>query len=122
MENATRALLMAAGVLIGIIIISVMVITLQKTGNVSQSYDKTVQTEEITKFNSNFTKYLGRQDLTIHEVVTITNFAYSNGVTVTGRKTTDDINETTLEEKYSIKINSDSYDANGYIKSIEISQ
>ena len=40
MENATKALLIAGGVLIAIIIISVMVITFKKTGNISKTYDK----------------------------------------------------------------------------------
>ena len=118
MENATKALLMAGGVLIAIIIISVLVITLQKTGNVSKSYDETVQTEEITKFNSNFTKYLG-QKFTIHEAITITNFANSNGLKINGGKTTSDIDQSdALEKKYSITINN--YDDNGYIKEITI--
>ena len=105
MENATKALLMAGGVLIAIIILSVLVITLHHTGNVSKGYDQTVQTEEITTFNSNFTKYLG-QNFTIHQAITITNFANSNGVDVIG--------------KYTIKING--YDSNGYINSITISK
>lgn len=79
MENATKALLIAGGVLIAIIILSVMVIMFQKTGNVTKTYDQTISQEEITKFNSNFTKYIG-QKLTIHEVVTISNFANSNNV------------------------------------------
>ena len=81
MENATKALLMAGGVLIAIIIISVLVVTFQKTGSVSKTYDKTIDQEEITKFNTNFTKYLG-QKITIHEVVTICNFARQNNIEI----------------------------------------
>ena len=57
MENASKALLMAASVLIGIILISLMVIMFMNSGNVSSSYDKTISQEEISVFNSNFTKY-----------------------------------------------------------------
>lgn len=136
MENATKALLIAGGVLIAIIIISVLVITLQKTGNVSKSYDKTVQTEEVTTFNSNFTKYLG-QKITIHEVVTICNFAQNNNThklsNILGIKTEADIANdieritTTNDEDgkvvrnqptYTLKING--YDNNGYVDSITI--
>lgn len=81
MENASKALLMAASVLIGIILISLMVIMFMNSGNVSSSYDKTISQEEISVFNSNFTKYVGR-NLTIHEVKSIINFAEANGVNV----------------------------------------
>lgn len=79
MENASKALLMAASVLIGIILISLMVIMFMNSGNVSSSYDKTISQEEISVFNSSFTKYVGR-GLTIHEVKSIINFAKANGV------------------------------------------
>lgn len=81
MENASKALLMAASVLIGIILISLMVIMFMNSGNVSSSYDKTISQEEISVFNSNFTKYVGR-GLTIHEVKSIIYFAEANGVNV----------------------------------------
>ena len=81
MENASKALLMAASVLIGIILISLMVIMFMNSGNVSSSYDKTISQEEISVFNSNFTKYVGR-GLTIHKVKSIINFAKANGVNV----------------------------------------
>lgn len=121
MENATKALLIAGGVLIAIIIISVLVMTLQKTGNVSKTYDTTVSQEEITKFNVNFTKFVGiNNKFTIHEAITITNFAKKNGVTVNGPKTTNDINnDEAKEKKYTLTVNS--YDDNGYINSITIS-
>ncbi len=125
MENASKALLMAGGVLIAILIISVLVITFQKTGNVSKSYDKTLNQEEITKFNSNFTKYLG-QELTIHEVVTICNFAYNNGthkVKVNNQLnnpfTSDNIKDN-LENTYKLIIPNNAYNTNGYITNVQI--
>ena len=81
MENASKALLMAASMLIGIILISLLVIMFRNSGNVSSSYDKTISQEEISVFNSNFTKYVGK-NLTIHEVKSIINFAETNGVQV----------------------------------------
>lgn len=120
MENATKALLIAGGVLIAILIITVMVMLFNSTGNVSRSYNDRIETEEVTKFNANFTQYLG-QEFTIHEAITITNFANSNGVTIaSGAKTTNDIDiMTAKEKKYTLTINS--YDENGYINSITIS-
>ena len=119
MENATKALLMAAGVLIAILIISMFVLVLQKTGSISKTYDSTVSAEEITIFNSNFTQYVGRDNLTIHDVITICNFAKDNNVkkvTVTNEKTVDNINNDTINTKYKLIINN--YDDNGYISKI----
>lgn len=120
MENATKALLIAGGVLIAIIIMSVMIITFQKTGNVSKTYDKTIDQEEISKFNENFTRYLGKE-LSIQQTITITNFANSNGVKVEGKVMTSDVDEKTLKNKYeltTIEYN----DKTGYIKSITLSK
>lgn len=125
MENATKALLIAGGVLIAIIILSVMVIMFQKTGNVTKTYDQTISQEEITKFNSNFTKYIG-QELTIHEVVTITNFADIKNnklvdVIVNGGMTADKI-ESNLGKKYKLSIPNNAYNEHGYITNILISE
>ena len=79
MENASKALLIAGGVLIAIIILALIVGVFRSAGNQSRTYNKTMQAEEITKFNSNFTKFLGK-NLTIHEVVTICNFAEQNNI------------------------------------------
>lgn len=120
MENATKALLIAGGVLISIIIISVLVVTFQKFGNVSKTYDATVNQEEITKFNTNFTKYLG-QELTIHEVITITNFAESNDIVVINGKKTSNISEDDLSKKNTYAIQINEYDeTTGKIKKITI--
>lgn len=121
MENATKALLIAGGVLIAIIIMSVMVITFQKTGNVSKTYDKTIDQEEISKFNENFTRYLDKE-LSIQQAITITNFANSNEVMVSGGITTSIIkDEETLKNKYELT-NIEYNDKTGYIESITLSK
>ena len=96
MENASKALLMAASVLIGIILVSLMVIMFMNFGNVSSSYDKTISQEEISVFNSNFTKYVGK-NLTIHEVKSIINFATANGVDVIDATSSIKISDTLAE-------------------------
>ena len=74
MENAAKALMMAGGILIGVLILALMVTLFVGSRNLSKTYDETKKQEAIQQFNSNFTKYLG-QELTIHQVMTITNFA-----------------------------------------------
>lgn len=125
MENASRALLMAGGILLGILILSLMVTLFASSSSLSKTYDESKQSEAIQKFNANFTQYLGEDRLTIHEVVTICNFADINDVSVTtGRKTNEDIksivasysNDESTIQKYTLKINS--YSEEGYINSI----
>lgn len=119
MENATKALLIAGGVLIAIIIISVMVITFKKTGNISKTYDKTINQEDVTKFNENFTKY-EYKDLTIHQAITITNFAKENGVAINGIELKVSEIEKNLKNRYKISI----LDRNeeGYITEITLNK
>ena len=74
MENASKALLMAAGVLIGILILSLMVTLFLSAREVSSRHDQVKKTEEVEQFNANFTKYVGK-DITMHQVITINNFA-----------------------------------------------
>ena len=117
MENASKALLMAGGILVGVLILALMVTLFFSSKELTSSYDKRKQEEAVQQFNVNFTQYLG-QDLTIHQVITITNFAAQNNVNITGGKTTSDISEDTLNKVYKLTI--DTYDGNGYITKIQI--
>lgn len=119
MENATKALLIAGGVLIAIIIISVMVVTFQKTGNVSKTYKSNIDEEEITKFNTNFTKYVG-EELNIQQAISITNFAKNNNVEVINGKTTADITDENINKKM-FKLIILNYNDDGYINKVQIS-
>jgi len=125
MENATKALIMAAGILLGLLIIVFMFTLFASSKEVSEKYEQTKQTDEITQFNANFIKYVGTE-LTIHQVVTICNFADINGVVITsGRKDKNDIKE--VVENYSTKVQTytltiNSYSSNGYVNSIGFSE
>ena len=132
MENASKALLMAGGILIGILILSLMTTLFVSSKQLSKSYDNTKNAEAIQQFNVNFTKYLGK-DLTIHEVVTICNFADIDSnkviqVNVVGEYSSQDIQDIvevyTKEEnsiqKFELTINN--YSPEGYINSISFSE
>lgn len=123
MENASKALLMAGGILVGVLILALMVTLFLSSRELSTGYEQTKQSEAVQQFNVNFTKYLG-QNLTIHQVVTICNFAYDNKthkVLVNNNAdnpyTVDKIQDN-LNEKYTLTI--DAYDENGYITKIQI--
>lgn len=128
MENASKALLMAASILIGILILSLIVTLFASARDVSSSYENEKKAEAVQRFNANFTKYLG-QNLTIHQVVTICNFADINNnkvqqVTVIGGYTKNDIQEIVNSytngedgvQTYTLKI--EEYSEEGYVKTI----
>ena len=122
MENATKALLMA-GVLIAILIITIFIAVLQSTGGVSKRYKESISSEQITTFNSNFTKYLG-QDLTIHEVVTICNFAKDNNIhivnsIINGKTEADILDDINTPNKITYKLRILEYNTNGFIDKIK---
>lgn len=127
MENASKAILMAGGMLLGALLLALIVALFASSRDVSDSYDRIKKAEEIQQFNTNFTKYLG-QDLTIHEVVTICNFANKNSVTIiSGEKTREDIKNDVEDysadqdsiKKYELEISG--YSNQGYINSIRFS-
>ena len=78
MENASRALMMAAGVLIGLMILSFAVYLITSFGSASAEAHRTNEQNRINEFNTQFTQYEGRQDITIHDVATVVNLARSN--------------------------------------------
>lgn len=75
MENASKALLMAAGVLIGVLIITTSVVFYLSFKGLAQGYDKKVSKQKIDQFNVQFTKYEGRTDLTAQDIATVVNLA-----------------------------------------------
>lgn len=59
MENASKALLMAAGVLIGVMILSIAVYLFYTFGNYSSEAYEQMEQAQIDQFNSQFLKYYG---------------------------------------------------------------
>ena len=89
MENASKALLMAGGVLIGIMILSLAVYLITSFGSASAEAHRTNEQNRINEFNTQFTQYEGRQDITIHDIVTVVNLARSNNETYELESQTD---------------------------------
>ncbi len=75
MENASKALIIAGGVLIAILLLTLFTYLFSKMANgTSKIYDMMEQSE-IAEFNQKFLNYKGRTDLTVQDVVTIINLA-----------------------------------------------
>ena len=77
MENAVKALLIAAGVLIGVMTISLGVALYSSLGVYVESMHEDIRDKELQQFNNQYTKYIDIE-LTIHDVVTAANTAYES--------------------------------------------
>ena len=75
MENASKALLMTGGILIGIIILSLGVYLFSNSSRLNAQYQQQQQMQEIEQINSQFAVYPGEEDITIHDIVTVVNLA-----------------------------------------------
>lgn len=73
MENASKALMIAAGVFIAIIILSIGVALYNQFSTHAEGYIQQWDSVELNKFNSNFEIYINRKDVTAQEVVTVYN-------------------------------------------------
>lgn len=77
MENASKALFIAAGVLIGILILSLAVYLIVSFGSNSAEIHKQNIEQQIAQFNNQFISYEGKE-CTIYDVVTVANLATEN--------------------------------------------
>lgn len=75
MENASQALLIAAGVLIGILILTLAVYLFSVFGGYATNTQSKLDEDDIAQFNQNFLKYSGLTELTIQDIVTVKNYA-----------------------------------------------
>lgn len=89
MENASKALLMAASVLIGILILSLAVYLFVTFGASSAELHKQTEENQLNQFNSQFTVYNGTK-VNIYDIITIANIATDNNIYYElGKKSTE---------------------------------
>ena len=91
MENASKVLIMAAEILFGVILISILVLMFYAWGNFSNNINSKIQETKINEFNIQFVSYNGRTDLTAYDIVSIVSLANEYNIEVD-------------EESYKIKI------------------
>ena len=75
MENVSKALIMAGGILISVLLASLMMIVLQKAGRMNHEYENQMSDRELVKFNSQFEIY-AKEDNTYFDIMTVANLAY----------------------------------------------
>lgn len=90
MENASKALIMAAEVLIGIIILSIAVYLFNLFASYSEERYKEIESTQIVQFNNQFMKFYGTRinsegieipiECTIHDITSLANLAQKHNL------------------------------------------
>lgn len=136
MENATKALLIAGTVLIAIVMTSIAVYLHSLYSQQTKEYNATISAVELEKFNSNFDVYIGRNNVSAQEIVTIVNLAkeyggqvdiYLNGskVEFTISNTQENFIKNNQDKQFKCILNTSNsnpnpaYDANGKITKLK---
>lgn len=80
MENASKALIMAAGVLIGVLILSLAAYLYVDFGSSAAQINSQREEQQIIQFNTKFISYEGQEGLTIYDVITVASYARENNL------------------------------------------
>lgn len=84
MENASKALLMAASILVGVLLISIGVYLFTVFGNSGAKISERITQSQIDQFNAQFTKYEGNTTCRIHDIISVANLAKENNSQLNG--------------------------------------
>lgn len=91
MDNASKALFMAASVLLGVMLISIGVYLFSIYGDYTSSMYARIESAQIEQFNTQFLKYSGQRQAadgigtedtlcTIHDIASLANLARKNNI------------------------------------------
>ena len=75
MENASKALIIAGEVLIGVLILSLASYMIIQFGNYSRNVNSQISEAEIRQFNVHFTNFSGRANISAQDVASLINYA-----------------------------------------------
>ncbi|MCI9016776.1 MAG: hypothetical protein HFJ53_06410 [Clostridia bacterium] len=78
MENASKALIITGGVLLGVLLLILMVFMFRSMGGFSKAVNENIEKKTVAEFNAPFEKYDKNANLTAQDVVTISNLVRSN--------------------------------------------
>ena len=106
MENASKALIMAAEILLGVMIISIGVFLFNTMGQYSDETSDQIEQAQLEQFNNQFLKYYGNSSIfsggtdpitepircTIHDIVNLANLANMYNIQ-NGFEVTEDISD-----------------------------
>lgn len=78
MENASKALIMAGEVLIGVMILSLASYIILSFGSYSRNVNQQISESQITQFNVRFTNLAYRANISSQDIASIVNYAKQN--------------------------------------------
>ena len=78
MENASKALMLSAGVLVGILILTLAGYLFSIFGDYASQIQKEVTENQLVQFNQKYLKYHNLDNLTIQDIITVKNYALEN--------------------------------------------
>ena len=78
MDNASKALIIAGGMLIAIMVASLFVYLFASYGSYAENMYDRINERQITEANNEYTKYEGSDENTIYDVVSVINKAKDN--------------------------------------------
>ena len=78
MENASKALLFAAGVLMAIVILSLALYLYGNFSSATAEMEKQMEEDQISNFNNQFLAYEEKKEITIYDIYTVSNLAEEN--------------------------------------------
>ena len=97
MENATKALYIAAGTLVGIMILSLAVMLFSSLQSYVEGYKEQIEFNNLSAFNSKYQKYINTDDvITIQDIVTIAGSAYQDNSSFNVNKDAWNLSENAL--------------------------
>ena len=77
MENASKALLMAGGMLIALLIIGALLLVFNQIGDYEKAQTTSEKTSQVADFNKEYAKYSG-DNIKGYDVITIINKGYES--------------------------------------------
>lgn len=105
MENASNALLIAGGVLIGMLILSLAVYLFVDFGSTSADINQRTAEQQLTQFNSKFTVYESKENKwTIYDIITVAGYAHENNKYYTDEDSTGKVDTTFFDNNYKIQV------------------
>lgn len=97
MENASKALIIAGEVLIGVLVLSLAAYIVTQFGLFSRNLNDQISETEISSFNVNFTNFSERTNISMQDIATIINYAKKNNANYEAERGDDYFVDVTLD-------------------------
>lgn len=129
MENSTKAIIIGGSILIALLLISTGIVILNKTTGARETTEKGYNNTAVQTHNQKYKKYEGtKKGAEVKDLIStimssdeeVSIFYIPKGQIFQKSNLMDLNNQIRINSNYSILMESDSYDSNGYIRKIYI--